>query len=132
MNDAVELRNIPNTNIRSDMKINSLPSTQRFLQRILEFRDEYNNRVVLEDTDADADIEHGDDVGDELFGWKLELCESDLTSGNDLYHKYKLYCIEENERPQTMQKFGRDVKAMITKRKNHGVMKYDLSSIIRI
>lgn len=116
MKDAVELRNIPETNIKKEMKLNSLPSTQRFLQSIKEIRHEN----IVNGTFGDEN---------ELTGWRYRACKANSVGGTELYNIYKNYCSEDNERAQSMTQFGRDVCNMITRRRTKAMMVYDLDTI---
>jgi hypothetical protein len=113
MEDVVDVRNIPETNIKKEIKLNCLPSPQRFLYRIKELRE-----AAL---DEDAE---------EYMGWKQAVIENDEMTATDLYKNYKAYCQEENEREMSQTKFGRCIKSTISCTRSSVGMKYRLNTIV--
>lgn len=123
--DVVDVRNIPKTNIKREMQLQSLPSTQKFIQKIADIRKLYADDVNTIDVKNDDD----DIVVEELSGWKRLVCEENIILSSNLYNYYKLYCNDENERVFTATQFGRDVASMVEKiRKKKGFC-YDLNTI---
>ena len=98
--EPVDMTDIPETQLRKDMIMNSLSSPKRFLVRVKEMR------------------EGGEDK------WDLE----NMMGGFDLYAYYKIFCAEENEKPLSATKFGREIKNSIRKIRSDG-MKYELDTI---
>ena len=109
MDDAVDIRDIPETTIKREIKINCLPSPQRFLYRVKELRDE------------NTDEEH--------TGWKRGIIDNDELTGAQLYAHYKSYCQEEHERELSQTKFGRYIGTMITKARMKNGFKFQLNNI---
>ena len=102
-------KNIPETTIKREIKINCLPSPQRFLYRVKELRDE------------NTDEEH--------TGWKRGIIDNDELTGAQLYAHYKSYCQEEHERELSQTKFGRYIGTMITKARMKNGFKFQLNNI---
>lgn len=109
MDNAVDVRDIPETKIKQEIKLNCLPNPQRFLYRIKELREEKTD--------------------EEYVGWKGLIIENHELTGSQLYSYYRSYCQEEHEKEFSQTKFGRCIGDMICKTKSHGIIKYQLKSI---
>lgn len=96
----VEVRNIPMTDIRRTIMINSMSTPMRFLMEV---------------RDGDVDIPHLDD--------------SKLVPGKTFYDAYKQWCNDNNERVLSNVKFARDIGGMVDKKKTKANNIYDLNTI---
>jgi len=108
MDDAIDVRDIPDTKLKQEIKLNCLPSPQRFLFRVKELRESKED--------------------DDYIGWKNRVIEENELTALQLFGYYKSYCQEENEREFSQTKFGRCIGSMIQKVKSN-VVKYDMNSI---
>lgn len=99
--DVVEIRNIPQTQLRKDMMISSLSSPCKFL-------------YYLQKGLKDGIIELNED--------------EKIISGKLLYRKFKTYCAENNENICSNHTFGRHIKPYINKIRSNG-SKYVIDSI---
>lgn len=109
MKEAVDVREIPETKIKQEIKLNCLPSSQRFSYRIKELREEKSE--------------------EESIGWKNQVIENDEFTAFQLYIYYKAYFQEEHERELSENKFGRYIGNMIEKIRRKDCMKFQLNSI---
>jgi hypothetical protein len=114
MKDNVNILDIPKTKLKQEMRLNSLSSCKRFLHRIKEVRDEYK------------DHDHKEEP---INVWIDEVCTNDEIPANLFYSYYKSYCMQENEKPLSQTKFGRDISNMIEKRRKIKGITYDLLTI---
>lgn len=105
-----DIKDIPMTLLKREMIINCLSPPKRFLYRVKELQDEKT-----------------DDEYDE-YNWKTIIKNEKLLSGSELYAYFKNWLNEENEKPMSNQRFGREIKDMIEKKRSNGA-KYDLSTI---
>lgn len=120
LENPVDVRNIPETQIKKDMKINCLSSPKRFLHSVKEFIDDMKDLKI----DSDSDEFY------ELESWKRLICYDDyVVKAGILYNSYKLYCEEENEKPLSNTRFGREIKDNIEKERKMNGICYDLKSI---
>ena len=126
--EQIEIRNIPNTNLRKQIKISCLSSPLRFLHRLTEIMEE------IKTTDA---FEHSSDLLLDVYDcttWEnkfINECQDndkEIKAAN-LYNYYKAYCAAENERALSNTKFGRDVIDKINKRKTNGIFVYSINTI---
>jgi hypothetical protein len=107
--ETVEIRNIPETQLKKDMMIMGLQSPIRFLMDLKE-RGSFS-----------------DDDGIEVDSDEVEI-EQDV-SGTDFYSMYKDWCSRCNEKIVSYQKFGRDIKSFIQKKRTTKCMMYTISSV---
>lgn len=111
MDDAVDVRIIPETDLKNQMKVASLSSPQRFIYTVKEIR------------------ENKTDYEEEETGWRRAVLDNDVMKGLDLYKQYSKYCLEEKEREFSHTNFGKMIKDVIGKHKIGGYIKYDLTTI---
>lgn len=92
MEDVVEVRNIPMTQMKMDLILAGAPSSQRFL---INLKDQREMEEVMSDEWVDA---------------------------SDLFARYKFWCEVSKERPMTQTAFGRTITTVIDKKKNSRIM----------
>ncbi len=113
MKDPAEIRDIPQTQIREDMQLNSLSSPKRFIHYV---KETISNMPGIEVQD-DEDMEE----------WQRCIIEAgEEIKSTRLYNVYKMWCSSENEPALALQKFGREVKDIIEKRRNNQGVIYRL------
>ena len=101
---------IPMTNLKKSMMINSLSSPKQFLYRVKE---------VLDLKEVDEDDE----------SWIVDLWNDEkLLKAHSLYCYYSRFCSAENEKVFSLTKFGREIGSMIEKKRSNGIL-YDLNTI---
>ena len=118
---SVDVRNIPMTELKKSMMVNSLPSSLRFL---LAFNEEY--KFMCSKCSYDCSIEESS--REVYVGADGCCCDSYFIPFNSLYDKYIHWCQETKEVALSRNKFGRSIDNYITKRRS-GCHKVDLLSI---
>lgn len=113
--EDIEIRNIPETKLKADMKMSSLTSSIRFLHKVKE---------VIECKETD----------DDMPNWEIDLHRlynedpDHRISSTILFNLYKQYCIMENEKYSSSTLFGRQLTNYIEKIRSNG-FKYLLDSL---
>jgi len=116
----IDVRNIPMTELKRSMMINSLPSCIRFL---MAFNEDY--KFICHDCDRSREESKYDDI---YVGCDGCECEEYWISFNVLYDKYVKWCQDFKENSLSKNKFGRNIASYINKKKSTGI-KVDLLSI---
>jgi hypothetical protein len=124
--DVVDVRTIPETKIRRDMKLSCMSSTMRFMYRVKELLDEKND--ITEDVKDDEDDGKNDYFNATWQENLLKIEENDIL-GCVLYQFYKKFCDEENEKPVSNTRFGREINNIISKKKVKGSINYELNTL---
>lgn len=114
MEDPVEIRNIPETALKKEIKISCMSSTMKFLYRTHETLSNFKDK--------------GTEELDGLNEWQRRVLEKQLWPSNELYSLYRSFCRDENEKEATQTKFGREIGNFVEKRRSNG-SKYDLLTI---
>jgi hypothetical protein len=117
-NPVDDIRDIPETQLKKDMKLSCMPSSKKFIHIVKDLIDEFGG----------LDEKELDEI--DLSNWKLSIVEAkDCVKGADFYTYYKKFCEEEGEKAVSNTKFGREISTVITKRKSNGFVIYDLTTI---
>jgi hypothetical protein len=116
MEDPVEIRKIPETQLKREIKVSCMSNPLKFLYRIKETLDEYNQSENKEDILTSTT-------------WQQNAIEKQLYSSNELYSLYRTFCRDENEKEATHTLFGRSVGKYIEKKRTKSAIMYDLNTI---
>lgn len=112
MTDAVDVRMIPETQLKIDMKLNSMTTPLKFIDSIEKLLESKN----IEPSEY----------------WAKSILESyPIIQAGKLYSIYTNYCNEEGERkPLSNIIFGREIKSRINKYRSSSGNVYDISTLI--
>ncbi len=111
LENPCDIKQIPETQIKKDITLSSMSSTRRYMHYC---KDTLSNYVISDDNES----------------WKNRLLESDKEiKSNSFYEIYKSFCLLENEKPVSNNKFGREVQEIIPKKRTNKGYVYDLNSI---
>lgn len=113
----VDIRNIPMTELKRNMIINSLQSPSRFLLDIQngDYTVRDNNNSVEDPTDIDSVEE-----------------EPVWMSPDELYGEYENWVIQNNEKKLSKRKFLDDIKGKIEKLRTRTGMKYNITTGVNV
>jgi hypothetical protein len=111
LEDIVEIRDIPLTQLKKEIIVMGLPSPTRFL-------------LDLKEANSTSVEEEGGELG--MYGFTLT---KPWVKASILYDVYKEWCSINNERVVSSTKFGKEVKDYIPKTRKATGMAYDIDNI---
>ena len=114
LENTVEIRNIPTTDLKKDIIIMGLQSPLKFLLELHEY--------IQDDISSNSEFD-----GDVIIYMNVRM-DKTKTKATDLYKCYVNWCAEQNEKVLSNAKFGREIKKYVVKRKMSCYV-YDLTTI---
>ncbi len=110
-----DVRNIPETELRTKIIEKSSNSIVRFVNKIKEFKE-----FMAESDDCDKE--------DKLPEWQQNMADFKVETATHVYEVYKKYCEQDREAVQNATTFGCELTKLVPKKKS-GAMKYDFTAL---
>lgn len=109
MKNPSNIKDIPETKLKKEMKLYSMPNPMKFIYRVHEVRE----------SEEEPD----------QYSWQDQIKEKTCIKSTDFYNCYTRFCKQENEKEWSQTKFARCISNLIEKKRSASMRGYDLETI---